>query len=251
MKKLYGLLGHPLGHSFSVNYFTEKFEKEGIYAEYRNFDFSSIEEAMKHILSLSEIEGFNVTIPYKQAVMPYLHQLSDEARSIGAVNVVRVEHTENHSPRLCGYNSDVIGFCQSIHPLLLKGISYKALVLGTGGASKAVTYGLRQMGIEPTIVSRKESPNSITYNQISATLIATHKIIVNCTPVGMYPHTTDCPNIPYDLLTSEHIIFDLVYNPANTLFMQRSAERGATVKNGLEMLHLQAEAAWEIWQNKE
>lgn len=248
MTSLYGLLGYPLGHSFSAKYFAEKFDHEGILAEYHNFEFASIAEAMQHLLHLPQLKGFNVTIPYKQAVMPYLDSLSDEARAIGAVNVVRIEHLLDGQVRLCGYNSDVIGFMQSIRPLLEPSIHQHALVLGTGGASRAVVYGLKQMGIEPQYVSRHSAPDRLTYTQLTPEVMAKHQVIVNCSPVGMYPHMDECPNIPYHLLTEKHLLYDLVYNPLTTLFMKRGTEQGAKVKNGLEMLHLQAEAAWHIWQ---
>lgn len=250
MKEIYGLLGYPLGHSFSAKYFAEKFEREGICAEYLNFEFNTVEEGMAYLRSLPNLQGFNVTIPYKQAVMPYLSGLSDEAREIGAVNVVRVEHDKDGGVLFRGYNSDAIGFSNSIRPLLLPDVNYRALVLGTGGASKAVAYGLHKMGVEPLYVSRKAADGRITYDDLTPEVMSGYKVIVNCSPVGMFPHVDEAPAIPYDLLTPQHLLYDLVYNPLETRFMQLGRERGAVVKSGLEMLHLQAEAAWDMWHGR-
>lgn len=245
------MLGYPLGHSFSAKYFAEKFQKEHINASYCNFEYASVQEAMTHLTSLSKLKGFNVTIPYKQEVIPYLSGISPEAKAIGAVNVVCVKQTEDGRNHFYGCNSDVIGFRESIRPLLRKEVHSRALVLGTGGASKAVVYALRQLGIEPTYVSRSSSQNNLTYAQLTKQVLSTHKIIVNCSPVGMFPKVDDCPHIPYQWLTPDHLLYDLVYNPLDTLFMKRGAEQGAVVKNGLEMLHLQAEAAWHMWHTNE
>ncbi len=243
----YGLLGYPLGHSFSARYFAEKFEREHIDATYTNFEFPDVDPAMRHLLSLSNLRGFNVTLPYKQAVIPYLAGLSPEASAIGAVNVVCVRHTADGTPQLFGCNSDVIGFTESIRPLINPTVHTKALVLGTGGASKAVVYGLRQLGIDPVYVSRTPASGSFAYADLTPEVMQQHKVIVNCTPLGMYPKTDACPDIPYQLLTPQHLLYDLVYNPLETLFMQKGLAQGATVKNGLEMLHRQAEAAWQMW----
>ncbi len=250
--ELYGLLGYPLGHSFSAKYFADKFEREHIKAIYQNFEYPTVEEAMQYLLCQTNLKGFNVTIPYKQAVMPYLERLTPEAQEIGAVNVVRVEDAPNlpSGKRLIGYNSDVVGFSDSICPLLRKDVHKKALVLGTGGASKAVVYGLKQMGITPTYVSRRPSEGQLSYADLSAEVMAEYKVVVNCSPVGMYPKVDACPNIPYEYLTPDHLLYDLVYNPLETLFMKRGLEQGAVVKNGLEMLHLQADAAWKMWHEK-
>lgn len=245
--QLYGLLGYPLGHSFSARYFADKFEREHIDAEYRNFEFDNIEKAMQHLMALPNLIGFNVTIPYKQAVMPYLTSLSPKAEAIGAVNVVCAQHTDHGKLVLHGCNSDVIGFSDSIRPLLRPEVHKRALVLGTGGASKAVMHGLKQMGIEPTYVSRTATLGRLTYEQLTPEVMNDYKVIVNCSPVGMYPKVDACPAIPYELLTPDHLLYDLVYNPLETLFMKRGAAQGAVVKNGLEMLHLQADAAWQMW----
>jgi len=247
MKDLYGLLGYPLGHSFSAKYFAEKFERERICAEYKNFEFPSVSEAMQHLCAIPNLQGFNVTIPYKQAVIPFLDTLSDEAREIGAVNVVRVEHCRDGKERFHGYNSDVTGFSNSIRPLLRHDVHRHALILGTGGASKAVVYGLRKMGVECLYVSRRPADGRVTYNALTPIVMKKYKVVVNCSPVGMFPKVGDCPAIPYDQLTEEHLLYDLVYNPLVTRFMEKGMEHGATVKSGLEMLHLQAEAAWKMW----
>ena len=246
MKK-YGLLGYPLGHSFSKNYFNQKFEAEKIDAEYLNFEIPDIKEIKSVIKENPELNGLNVTIPYKQQDIPYLDDLDDDARLIGAVNVIKFSKGLFGKVKLKGYNSDIIGFKQSIEPLL-KDHHRKALILGTGGASKAVFHGLKQLGIAATFVSRQSKEYCITYEEITEKIMEQYHVIVNTTPLGMYPNVNACPNIPYELLTSDHLLYDLLYNPDETLFMQKGKERGAVVKNGLEMLLLQAFAAWEIWQ---
>lgn len=245
----YGLLGYPLGHSFSAGYFAEKFRREHIAARYDNFEFEHTEEAVNHLRAMKNLRGFNVTIPHKQAIMPYLDELSEDARRIGAVNVVCVRTDSSGRVRWTGCNSDVIGFSRSIRPLLQSGLHTRALVLGTGGASKAVVYGLQQLGIQPQLVSRTEGAGRLSYAQLTEAVIRDHKVIVNCSPVGMYPHTDACPSLPYHLLTPHHLLYDLVYNPLQTRFMELGKQQGAVVKNGLEMLHLQAEAAWQMWHS--
>uniref|UniRef100_UPI003FEEFA43 shikimate dehydrogenase family protein n=1 Tax=Alloprevotella sp. TaxID=1872471 RepID=UPI003FEEFA43 len=247
--KLYGLLGYPLGHSFSAKYFAEKFAKEGIDATYKNFEFAEVADAVAYLLQQDDLQGFNVTIPHKQAIMPYLNGLSAEAEAIGAVNVVCVKRDADGMVKLLGCNSDVVGFSNSIQPLLRPKLHSKALVLGTGGASKAVMYGLRKLGVEPIYVSRTPKEGQLTYNDLTPEVMRDYKVIVNCTPLGMYPKVDACPDIPYQYLTPDHLLYDLVYNPLETLFMKRGAAQGAVVKNGLEMLHLQAEAAWVDWNS--
>ena len=247
--KLYGLLGYPLGHSFSAKYFAEKFAKEGIDATYKNFEFAEVADAVAYLLQQDDLLGFNVTIPHKQAIMPYLNGLSAEAEAIGAVNVVCVKRDADGTVKLLGCNSDVVGFSNSIQPLLRPMLHSKALVLGTGGASKAVMYGLRKLGVEPIYVSRTPKEGQLTYNDLTPEVMRDYKVIVNCTPLGMYPKVDACPDIPYQYLTPDHLLYDLVYNPLETLFMKRGAAQGAVVKNGLEMLHLQAEAAWVDWNS--
>lgn len=248
MKQFYGLVGYPLGHSFSRDYFNKNFAENDINAEYLNFELEDIGSFMEVIAEFGPtLRGLNVTIPYKRQVMQYLDDLDEAAKEIGAVNVVRFVYGENENDfRLVGYNSDVIGFCNSISPLLNE-THKKALILGTGGASLAVEYGLKQLGIEPLYVSRTRSDKAIAYEDITPEVMAERTVIVNATPLGMFPKVDACPTIPYELLTDKHVCYDLVYNPAETLFMKRAAEYGATVKNGLEMLILQAEAAWQIW----
>ncbi len=245
--KLYGLIGHPLGHSFSAGYFARKFSAEGIDAEYLNFDLPSADRLPDVVRDHPSLAGLNVTIPYKEAVMPLLDSLSAEAAAIGAVNVIKVTRHGGHT-RLRGYNADIIGFTRSLRPLLRPGHK-AALVLGTGGASKAVVHGLHRLGIATQYVSRTPHGDSIGYADLTPEVMARHTVVVNCTPAGMFPHVDTCPDLPYALATPDHLFYDLVYNPEQTLFLRRAAERGATVKNGLEMLHLQAEASWEFWNS--
>ena len=244
----YGLIGYPLGHSFSRQFFTEKFAKEGIDAQYLNFEIPSIEEFPNIIKNNPELRGLNVTIPYKQQVTQYLDDISEEAKAIGAVNVVKVNRQQTtDNGQLIGYNSDVIGFVESIKPFL-KPHHKKALILGTGGASKAIHYGLKEkLGIETLFVSRSAREGMITYEEVTTEVLKEYEVIVNCSPVGMFPHVDECPALPYEAINENHLLYDLVYNPLETLFMKKGAAQGATVKNGLEMLHLQAIASWEFW----
>ena len=242
----YGLIGYPLGHSFSQSFFTDKFENEGIDAEYKNFEISSIDLLPDIIAANPTLRGLNVTIPYKEKVIPFLDEVSKEARAIGAVNVIRVERRGN-TRQLIGYNSDVIGFTESIEPLL-KPTHKKAMILGTGGASKAVNYALRKLGLETVYVSRYQRPGTVTYKDINDAALREYPVIVNGTPVGMYPRSMECPQLPYEHMDANNLLFDLIYNPDRTLFMQRGEAQGATVKNGLEMLLLQALASWNFWQ---
>ena len=245
----YGLIGYPLGHSFSVGYFNEKFSNEHINAKYINFEIPSIEDFAEVIESNPELRGLNVTIPYKEQVITYHDSLSPEANAIGAVNVIRITR-KGDKTHLKGFNSDVIGFTRSIEPLLERHHK-KALILGTGGASKAVDYGLRSLGIETKFVSRTKRPGFFTYEEITPEIIKDYNIIVNCTPLGMYPNTDVCPTLPYEAMDSHNLLYDLLYNPDETLFMQKGKEHGAITKNGLEMLLLQAFASWEFWNGKE
>lgn len=245
----YGLIGFPLGHSFSKNFFNEKFENENIDAEYINFEIPNIEGLVEILDVNPELRGLNVTIPYKEKVISYLDYISPEARAIGAVNVIRVTHKGNKLT-LRGYNSDVIGFTKSIEPLLER-FHRKALILGTGGASKAINYGLKSLGLETVFVSRYKRPGTIQYEDITPEVIKDYNVIINCTPVGMYPKVEECPLLPYEAMDNHTLLYDLIYNPDRTLFMQKGAEHGATVKNGLEMLLLQAFASWDFWNGKE
>lgn len=244
MKK-FGIIGYPLGHSFSPGYFNEKFQNEGIDAIYEKYELPVITDLQAIIDYTQDLCGFNVTIPYKEKVMSYLDVISPEARAIGAVNVVKVTNKDGKK-HLEGYNSDLIGFTRSIQPLL-EAHHKKALVLGTGGASKAVMYGLHKLGIETMLVSRYQKNNTIQYEQIDEEVMKEYTVIVNCTPCGMVPHFDECPAIPYCHITPKHLLFDLIYNPDETLFLKNGREQGAVTKNGLEMLLLQAEGAWEIW----
>jgi shikimate dehydrogenase len=245
----YGLIGFPLKHSFSAQFFTEKFEREQIDAEYLNFEIEDIHEISRIVLLHPQLKGLNVTIPYKEKVIPFLHELSPEAEKIGAVNVIRVERKpgDGSDYRLTGYNTDYIGFRDSLTPLLNPAVHRKALVLGTGGASKAVVQVLNDMGIEWRYVSRSPGENKLTYDALSPEIISAYPLIVNATPVGTFPHADACPLIPYPYLTPNHLLYDLVYNPEETLFLKKGKAQGATTKNGREMLEIQAHAAWIIW----
>ena len=245
----YGLIGFPLKHSFSKDYFNSKFMSEGIDAEYVNFEITSITELKSIIQNNPDLNGLNVTIPYKEQVIPFLDKLSDNARLIGAVNVIRFKRKKKKI-KLIGHNSDIVGFKLSIEPLL-KPHHQRALILGTGGSAKAIFYGLQQLGLEATYVSRRKSSQQIlTYSELSQETIENHSVIVNCTPVGMWPKVDECPAIPYQWLNSNHLLYDLLYNPNETLFMKKGEKQGATVKNGLEMLLLQAFESWRIWKKE-
>jgi len=241
----YGLIGYPLGHSFSERYFNQKFKDEGIDAVYENFEIEEIGKVKEIVGDTPSLRGFNVTIPYKEQVMAFLDELSPEAKEIGAVNVVSIDRTGKR-PRLKGYNSDVLGFSQSIEPMLER-YHKKALILGTGGASKAIRAGLRSLGVETMYVSRSKRDGVLTYDDVTPEVIDEYNVVVNCTPVGMYPHSDECPKLPYEAMNSRTLLYDLIYNPDETLFMKKGRQQGATVKNGLEMLLLQAFASWEFW----
>lgn len=236
----FGIIGYPLLHSFSARYFNEKFAAEKIDAEYSLYPTK--EENLKSVVEnlLDSLEGMNVTFPYKQTVIRYLEGLDETAEAIGAVNVVH---------KHIGYNTDCLGFIESIQALL-RPYDKQALVLGTGGASKAVCYGLRKLGVVPVLVSRTPNGNMLGYDQLSAEIMVTHTIIVNCTPLGMLPDIDTCPSIPYDLITERHLLFDCVYNPEETLFLRKGKAQGALIKNGMEMLTGQAQAAWKIWNQE-
>ena len=272
----YGIIGKPLGHSYSEKYFTELFAREGIDAQYKPYPIDHIEEVRE---LLKQLDGFNVTYPYKESILPYLNEIDSIAQEIGAVNVVC------HGK---GYNTDWIGFRSSLAPLVHSG--EKALLLGTGGVSKAIQYALKEMGIEWTVVSRQRScsledaslqfrgerlevrgegtPQSLCdsspinkgakggdeamrrlgYEEVDEQVIREHRIIVNCTPLGMHPYENEYPNIPYEYLSKEHLLYDCIYNPERTLFLQKGEKMGCQVKNGLEMLHRQADEAWGVFR---
>lgn len=240
--KMYGLIGYPLSHSFSKGFFKEKFEKENITGcQYENYPIPGITEFTTLLEEHPQLQGLNVTIPYKEVVIPFLDELSDAAARIGAVNCIHF-----NGGKKTGYNTDVIGFTKSLQPLLQPHHT-RALVLGTGGAAKAIMYALEQLGIAYTVVSRRPENGAIAYEALDQATMEAHTVIVNTTPLGMYPRVDTFPEIPYQYLSSRHLLYDLVYNPAETAFLQKGAAQGATIKNGHEMLILQAEASWEIW----
>ncbi len=243
MRKL-GLLGKNISYSFSRAYFKKKFEDEKINnISYENFDLENIDLFPSTVKKIDNLKGFNVTIPYKEAIIPYLDTLDEKAKEIGAVNTIKV--TKDN--KLAGYNTDYYGFKKSLKPLL-KPHHKKALILGTGGASKAVAFSLKELNIKYSYVSRtKKSGVDFTYDTLTEDIIKQHQIIINCSPVGTFPNIEDCPNIPYKAITREHILYDLIYNPEETTFLRLGKQEGAIIINGLEMLKLQAEKAWSIW----
>lgn len=243
MERVFGLIGQTLTHSFSKKYFSEKFEKEGLIdCRYELFPLEVIAHFPALLQAESKLVGLNVTIPYKTDVIPYLTRLSPAAAEIGAVNTIHLEGEDR-----IGYNTDVIGFEQSLLPLLVEGRAYQALVFGTGGAAKAVRYVLKKLNIPFRFVSRQPTPEQLGYEALDVDLIREHPLLINTTPLGMYPREEAAPDLPYEGITKDHLLFDLVYNPEKTLFLKRGERQGAAVKNGLEMLRLQAEAAWDIW----
>lgn len=248
MKQQFGIIGYPLSSSFSRNKFNEKFEREGIDAVYDLCPLKHIEE-FKDLTTKRRFTGMNVTIPYKEQVIPYLGSLDETAASIGAVNTIRFSYDENGKMTTRGYNTDAIGFENSLQPLL-KPWHKKALILGTGGASKAVAYVLKKNGIEYRFVSRTAKEGRFTYDDLTEEIMAEFLLIVNCTPLGMYPPDA-FPSIPYEAIGERHLLYDLIYNPEKTLFLQKGEAQGATIKNGMEMLHGQAVAAWKIWTGQD
>lgn len=241
--KRFGLIGKNIEYSFSKKYFTEKFSAD-LFTDftYENFDIQSIDEFPKIIENNPDLKGLNVTIPYKQSIIPFLDTLSDKAFKIGAVNVIRFTKKGN----LKGYNSDWYGFKKSLEPLL-QPHHKKALILGTGGASKAVAFALDELDITYAFVSREANDKTIDYERINATTFDNYQIIINCTPVGTSPNVKEFPTIPYQFFTEKHIAFDLIYNPEETQFLKKAKKKGAVIKNGYEMLVFQAEKAWKIW----
>lgn len=245
IQKQFGLVGKNIDYSFSKKYFTEKFEKENLFNHsYQNFDIQSVFE-ITQIIKNPNLCGFNVTIPYKEEIIPFLDKISKKAKKIGAVNTIKI----TKKGKLKGYNTDFYGFQKSLSNLLNENHK-KALILGTGGASKAVAFALKNLGIHFTFVSQKDRRDYLSYEKLNGSIFQEYQIIINCTPLGTFPEINSCPNIPYNLLNNNHIIFDLVYNPEETIFLQKAKQHGATTKNGMEMLVFQAEKAWEIWNEK-
>jgi shikimate dehydrogenase len=247
--RLFGLIGYPLSHSFSADFFKQKFTNDKINdAEYQLFPLNSISELPELIRNKTDLQGFNITIPYKVAILPGLNYISKVATEVGAVNCVKIERTDS-GIKLLGYNTDVHGFRKSLLPHL-KPFHYNALILGTGGAAKAVGYSLLELGISYTMVSRNKTDKTcLHYSQLTEEIIKDNLLIINTSPVGMYPETEMAPDISYQFLGSKHLLFDLIYNPEETLFLKKGRASGAATKNGLQMLELQAEKSWEIWNS--
>lgn len=241
--KLFGLIGYPLGHSFSQGYFTEKFKSLGLHDhQYQNFPIADLSAFPELIAQHPQLCGLNVTIPHKQNIIPYLHVLDDQAAAVGAVNCIRIDNG-----KLTGFNTDVDGFKMSIKPFLENHYE-RALILGTGGAAKAVAYVLRQWGIPFHFVSRQKGVDAVAYTDINADSIAHYKLIINTTPMGMFPDAAAAPELPYEALSPSHFLYDLIYNPEETKFLQLGKLAGAKTMNGMSMLRLQAEKSWEIWR---
>lgn len=242
-----GLIGKSLSHSFSKKYFEEKFKKENINASFRNFELNTISDFPEVVAQHPDLVGLSVTVPYKEQIIPYLDKLSPEAKEIGAVNCIHFLDGKS-----TGYNTDVFGFKTSIKPFL-EPKHNRALIFGTGGSSKAVAYALKQIGVECFFVTSneyKKLPNTFFYYELSPIIFSQFLLLVNCTPVGMFPDTTETLAIPFSYVTDQHLVYDLIYNPIETVFLENCKGKGATTINGLSMLHLQAEKAWEIWNQK-
>ena len=244
--KEFGLIGKTLKHSFSKNFFTEKFQNEGTEAHYELFELPSISD-FPELIKKHELYGLNVTIPYKEEVMQYLDDIDEIAKGIGAVNTIKFIRSGSKTS-LKGYNTDIIGFSDSIRPHL-KDYHRKALVLGSGGAAKAIHYALHRMGIDTTTVSRQSKEGCFTYEDLDKEILDEYLLIVNCSPAGMFPNVEQSPNIPYELLSNRHFLYDLVYNPIHTKFCELGEKQGAFAMSGLEMLHGQAIASWKIWND--
>lgn len=244
-QRVFGLIGYPLSHSFSKQYFNDKFQKEGrINCRYEQFPITSIDELPKLLQQHPELEGLNVTIPYKEQVLSFLDEEDERVRQIGACNCIHIR-----DGKLKGYNTDVTGFEESLKEQLLPQHDH-ALIFGTGGAAKAVRFVLDHLGIEYMHVSRKPAYNSLSYEQVTPSLLAGYPLLINTTPLGMFPNTTEAVPIPYEAITDRHYLYDLVYNPAISLYLQKGKERGARIKNGYDMLVIQAEESWKIWREE-
>ncbi len=247
MEKIFGLIGSTVSHSFSKSYFDEKFFREGLRDhDYQLFPLQKIEEFENLVKNTKGLTGLNVTLPYKVDILKFMDEVDPEAKQIGAVNVIKITNG-----KLKGYNTDSAAFFETIDKWIPKDKSLKALILGNGGSSKAVRQALAKLAIDYKVVSRSEGQELLTYDNLIADpkIIENHKLIINTTPLGMFPKTDTLPPIPYELLTKEHFVYDLIYNPARTMFLQKAEMRGAVIKNGLEMLHVQAEKSWEIWNS--
>ena len=241
--KKFGLIGKNIDYSFSKKYFLEKFKKENLDYTYSNFDIVNISE-IESILQNNSISGYNVTIPYKEEIINFLDEIDEVAKDIGAVNTIKKIDNRN-----IGFNTDSIGFEKSLLPLIENKIPKNALILGSGGASKAVKYVLKKLKINYSTVSRKEGKSEFVYENLNEVILNKFKMIINCSPVGTFPNINNCPNIPYEFLTKDHILYDLVYNPIESLFLKRGRKLGCKTKNGLEMLEIQANESWSVWNN--
>lgn len=247
-KTLYGLVGYPLEHSFSKEFFNEKFRREGINAEYINFPMPELDAIEALLRDYPTLKGFNITIPHKQSILTYLDVIDRTAKLVGSVNTVKVQRSERGN-RLTGYNTDVIGFAKTFDNLVKNTKGQYAIILGNGGGAKAVKYVLRERGIFfKSVSTKKQKTDQITYEMLNKGIMDRFGIIINTTPLGMYPKVDEAPDIPYEFIKPSHLLIDLVYNPAETLFLKNGRERGARTMNGLMMLHAQAEAAWKIWK---
>jgi len=241
--KKFGLIGKNIDYSFSKKYFLEKFKKENLDYTYSNFDIVNISE-IESILQNNSISGYNVTIPYKEEIIKFLDEIDEVAKDIGAVNTIKKIDNKN-----IGFNTDSIGFEKSLIPLIENKIPKNALILGSGGASKAVKYVLKKLKINYSTVSRKEGKSEFVYENLNEVILNKFKMIINCSPVGTFPNINNCPNIPYEFLTKDHILYDLVYNPIESLFLKKGRKLGCKTKNGLEMLEIQANESWSVWNN--
>lgn len=239
----FGLIGKNIDYSFSKKYFSEKFKKENLDCTYSNFDVVNISE-IESILQNNSISGYNVTIPYKEEIINFLDEIDEVAKDIGAVNTIKKIDNKN-----IGFNTDSIGFEKSLLPLIENKIPKNALILGSGGASKAIKYVLKKLKINYSTVSRKEGKSEFVYENLNEVILNKFKMIINCSPVGTFPNINNCPNIPYKFLTKDHILYDLVYNPIESLFLKRGINLGCKTKNGLEMLEIQANESWSVWNN--
>lgn len=248
--EIYGIIGNKLDHSFSPNYFRNKFKQLGIEADYLKFELNEITELPLLISDAKNLSGLNVTVPFKEKVIPFVDDLSSDARSVGAVNTIRILRTTGEI-KIRGYNTDVIGFRKTIEPLIIKRKNLQALVLGSGGSSKAVTYVLMQLGIPYQLVSRKPGNDKLSYASLNQEIVSEFKLIINTTPLGMFPDLHSFPDIPYHFLTRKHILYDLVYNPEVSQFLLKGQKQNTIIENGLKMLHAQADASWKIWQTQD